>query len=160
MKKLNLIALTSAACLTLFAFAATQTGCKKKDDTPVIKGTPGDPRFNLVFDNEQNVDLDLHVLTPNGREIYYSNKNADGGSLDVDCLCSNCPNGPNENIYWVPGTAPHGTYKFWVEYYDDCGVAGAASNFTLRRVVNSEVKETYTGTLSSQGKSAIYTYTY
>ncbi len=124
-----------------------------------IVGASGNPRFNLQFNNEQNVDLDLHVLTPNGIELYFSNKSGDGGQLDVDCLCGTCPNGPNENIYWEPGTAPHGQYKYWVQYYNNCGVAGASSAYTLRRLVNNTVVSTNSGTLSS-GKSPVYLFNY
>lgn len=160
MKFSKLILLTSTFCLAIF-LVVLQTSCKKKEnnDNP-IKGTPGNPRFNLQFNNETGVDLDLHVLTPNGTEIYYSNPTGQGGTLDVDCLCGDCPNGPNENIYWVEGTAPRGTYKFWVEYYEGCSGSGGTSTFTLRRIENSTVKEEYTGTMSTEGKSTVYSFTY
>jgi uncharacterized protein YfaP (DUF2135 family) len=141
-------------------FFVTIAACKKSDNNAnEIKGNPGNPRFNLQFTNEENVDLDLHVLTPSGKEIYYSNKKKDGGELDIDCLCSNCPNGPNENIFWTEGTAPKGTYKFWVEYYGSCRTSGSASTYTIRRLRNSEVQETFTGTLTN-GKSPVYSFTY
>ena len=162
MKKRNLMLLTGVLCICTFLFTL-QTACKKEDDkTPenTIKGTPGNPRFNLQFTNENNVDLDLHVLTPDGTEIYYDNPSGQGGTLDLDCLCGDCANGPNENIYWVEGTAPKGTYKFWVEYYEACNGDNASSNFTLRRIENSSVKEEYTGTMSSEGKSTVYTFNY
>jgi len=135
--------------------------CSKSggSDTNAIAGTAGNPRFNLQFTNPQNVDLDLHVLTPNGTEIYYSNPIGQGGQLDVDCQCAGCASGPNENIYWVNGTAPHGTYQFWAQYYQSCSGAPASSNFTLRILNMNTVIHTYTGTLSS-GKSQIYTFTY
>ncbi len=157
MKKIT-IALAASTLVVMLSF---NISCKKKkDEQPEIKGKPGNPRFNLQFTNEQNVDLDLHVLTPNGYEIYYGNKQADKGQLDVDCLCGDCPNGPNENIYWEVGTAPSGEYKFWVEYYDDCG-SGGISDFTLRLMKNSEILQTYTGTLSANGsKSQIYTFNF
>lgn len=148
---------------SLFLFAILILfSCKKDAVEEKLEGTPGNPRFNLKFTNPENVDLDLHVLTPDGSEIYFDNPNADGGNLDVDCLCGECPNGPNENIYWVEGSAPSGTYKYWVEYYGDCGGTGnAASEFTLRLVKGSTVLETYSGTLSAEGQSStVYTFVY
>lgn len=139
--------------------------CKKKKVEPVpevpIVGTPGNPRFNLQFNNHENVDLDLYVETPNGSIIYFARPYGQNGELDVDCLCGACPNGPSENIFWVPGSAPSGTYKFWVEYYGDCNGKGEASEFTLRVLNNSKILETYKGTLSkSNRKSVVYTKTY
>lgn len=122
-------------------------GCKKKEESPPIAGTPGNPRFNLQFTNQSQVDLDLYVRTPNSFTISYVNPAEDGGQLDVDCRCSACPNGPNENIFWQDGTAPRGTYTFWVQYYETCsGGANASSKFTLRRMKNSSIEEEYTGT--------------
>lgn len=142
-------------------------GCKKEpiqpaDDQPgAIQGNPGNPRFNLQFTNGEKVDMDLHVLTPDGSEISYSYPQAQGGQLDVDCLCGECPNGPNENIYWDEGTAPHGTYKFWVEYYGDCDGMGSSSDYTLRVMKNRQILNTYNGTLTpSEDKSNIYSLTY
>ena len=138
---------------------ATFFSCEKNKVEEPLAGKPGNPRLNLVFTNEENVDLDLHVLTPNGKEIYYSNLSADGGELDVDCKCSTCPSGPNENVFWVEGTAPPGIYKYWVEYYNHCSISGSVSNYTLRRLTNSKVEETFTGTLSvDKQKSPIYTF--
>lgn len=139
--------------------------CKKKEQEKEkeeslgeIKGTPGNPRFNLQFTNSAKVDLDIHVLTPNGTEIYYYRPTGQKGQLDLDCLCGDCKNGPNENVFWTPGTAPSGTYKVWVEYYDSCDGGQNSSNYTLRIMNNSNVLNTYTGTLN-QGtkKSPVYT---
>jgi uncharacterized protein YfaP (DUF2135 family) len=137
--------------------------CKKTEVEPTLVGQPGDPRFNLVFNNQQNVDLDLHVIDPKGEEIYYYHKKgANGVTLDVDCLCGDCPNGPNENIFWPQGgSAPKGTYKFWVEYYETCRGASGTQNseYTIRVAINEKVKATYTGTMTSGiRKSLVYTW--
>lgn len=120
------------------------------DDQSDLVGAPGNPRFNLVFDNEDNVDLDLYVTDPNGDTIYFANsRSASGGELDVDCQCGICPNGPNENIFWQSGSAPSGTYTYWVDYFGSCSGSSASSSFTLRVLRNGEIVETRTGSLSS-----------
>ncbi|MEQ9302787.1 MAG: hypothetical protein RJQ14_02645, partial [Marinoscillum sp.] len=85
--------------------------------------------------------------------IYYGQTfSASGGQLDVDCLCSECPQGPNENIYWpTDGTAPSGDYEYWVEFYGSCsdGIEDSpSSEYTLRVVVNKKIIKTHTGTIS------------
>ena len=167
MQRSSIFSLGTKVLVTAAAAMALVIGCKKDEPAavapqPQLAGAPGNPRFNLQFTNPDKVDLDLYVKTPAGTTIYYGRKSANGGTLDVDCLCTNCPNGPNENIYWVPGTAPTGQYEFWVEYYSSCGgSSGATSDFTLRVVNNNTIVQTYTGTLSSSIRSSTrYTRTY
>lgn len=151
MKKLFLFTLT---------FCTFLVSCNEDDSTDSaldLAGQEGNPRFNLQFTNADNVDLDLYVKTPNGTVIYYGNPTGQGGNLDVDCLCGGCPLGPNENIYWISGTAPSGQYEYWIEYFDSCGSSAASSNFTLRVMRNNEVLVTKTGTLSS-GQSQVWTH--
>ncbi|GAB3050404.1 hypothetical protein [Spirosoma pulveris] len=140
-------------------------GCKKKpnsDPNPDrLVGQPGNPRFNLQFTNQAGADLDLHVIEPSGAELYWNNSySRTNGQLDVDCNCSDCGQGPNENIFWPDGQGPKGTYKVWVEHFEKCGSASSsASSYTLRIVVNEVVKQTYTGTLSgSNQKSQVWTW--
>ena len=141
------------------------TNCSKSDEDEIIDATvavlvgqDGNPRFNLVFTNPENVDLDLYVKTPSGAIIYYGNLAADQGKLDVDCKCSSCPDGPNENIFWDNGTAPTGTYEYWVEYYGYCTTASSESSYTIRVIRNGEVLETKTGTLTDGVNSAKWTF--
>ena len=142
------------------------TNCSKSDDdeevtgttVPVLVGQDGNPRFNLMFTNPDNVDLDLYVKTPSGAIIYYGNLSADEGKLDVDCKCSSCPDGPNENIFWDNGTAPTGTYEYWIEYYGYCSNANSESDYTLRVIRNGEVLVTKTGTLTDGVNSAKWTF--
>jgi uncharacterized protein YfaP (DUF2135 family) len=86
----------------------------------------GNPRFSLYW--EGDADLDLHVLTPNGYEIYYSRPTSgDGGRLDVDRIPQAWGQWM-ENVFWPPdGSAPRGTYRYWVFNF-----RGEASSFTLR----------------------------
>ena len=64
-------------------------------------------------------DMDLHVVDPNGEEIYYSHRTArSGGLLDIDMNASPPLVSPAvENVYWPERGAPSGTYKIFVNYY-------------------------------------------
>lgn len=158
MKKLSFIIRTVA-----FAMMATAAfhSCKKPEPVEEqLVGRPGNPRFNLQFDNEENVDLDLYVTDPRGETISYLNPYSNsGGELDVDCLCGNCFQGPSENIFWPEDdSAPRGRYRFWVEYYGQCNNGGnTASSYTVRVTMNRQVVATYQGTLSS-GSSQVWIY--
>ncbi len=88
----------------------------------------GDPQFTLIW-NADGVDLDLHVIEPGGKEIYWEEPKGDkGGELDVDNTKGFGP----ENVYWlvdseapdgkkVKGPGPPGVYKWFVSYYGGFG---------------------------------------
>ena len=153
-----------SSIILAFTLGIVIVSCNKSDPPvapvipPVLVGNDGNPRFNLQFTNPENVDLDLYVKTPSGAIISYSNPTAESGILDVDCLCGVCAQGPNENIYWVPGTAPTGVYEYWVNYYGSCTTAGTASTFTLRVIRNGVVLDTKTGSLNADGDSTHWTF--
>jgi uncharacterized protein YfaP (DUF2135 family) len=154
MKKLTFYSIA----FLLFALTSCDKESSSNDDndnTDVLVGQDGNPRFNLVFTNPDNVDLDLYVKAPNGTIIYYGNPSAAGGTLDVDCLCGSCAQGPNENIFWETGSAPSGQYEYWVEYYGSCSGSSPSSNYTIRTIRNGVVLDTKTGSLSS-GESQHY----
>jgi hypothetical protein len=81
----------------------------------------GDPQFTLLWDSK--ADLDLHVVEPGGKEIYWlDTRGRHGGELDVDNRDGFGP----ENIYWLQpkadgskdlGLGPAGEYRYWVHYY-------------------------------------------
>jgi len=63
------------------------------------KARIGDVTVTLVWDDWD--DLDLHVITPQGKEIYYGNREADGGMLDVDMNAwERCSKEPIENVFF------------------------------------------------------------
>ncbi len=82
------------------------------------KAKSGNLRFSLLWNNRN--DLDLHVVTPAGEEIFYGHKiSRDYGELDVDMNVQGESLKPVENVYWAGDTAPDGTYEVLVRYYGD-----------------------------------------
>ncbi len=83
-------------------------------------GGTGDLRFTLTWDRPG--DIDLRVVTPNNREIYYGARNFDGGTLDRDDRTGTGP----ENVFWSSAPPP-GTYVVCVDPYRTAG----PTNFSL-----------------------------
>jgi hypothetical protein len=97
-------------------------------------------------------DLDLHIITPSGDEIYYNNPSAGGGTLDVDRQASadNIVASPIENIYFsAPVT---GTYKVFIYNYCD-RTEGGASDYLVRITVGGN-SQTFNGTIDGTGSTA------
>lgn len=57
-------------------------------------------------------DIDLHVLTPNGNEINFTNDMADSGTLDVDDMGDGVH---VENVFFT--APPAGAYQVWAVNY-------------------------------------------
>jgi len=84
---------------------------------------------------DQLNDVDLHLIEPNGTEIYFGNRtSANGGQLDVDSNAGCSIDGiNNENIYYedIAGvTIPHGEYEVRVNLWSNCGI-GPNTNYTV-----------------------------
>ena len=78
----------------------------------------GDIVCSLMWNSAD--DLDLHCLTPYGKEISWRNRRNAGGELDVDMNAPGSgphydPQTPVENI--VFRTAPEGGFRFFVKKY-------------------------------------------
>lgn len=85
-----------------------------------------------------HADIDLHVKQPNGKVIYYQEKqdNSTGGFLDVDNREGG--NGAAENIFW--DEPPKGQYMVALNYYGK-SQSGKAEAGTCTVVVFQEGKE-------------------
>ena len=99
-------------------------------------GAQGDLKVTLLWDND-SVDLDLHILEPNGFEICYKDgQRSDprtGGELDIDWIPGNNAGQPiGENIYWQH--PPKGQYKVWVECYQPETAPPTSCNVIVYRV--------------------------
>ena len=96
----------------------------------------GDPQFTLLWDSK--ADLDLHVVEPGGKEIYWlDTKGNHNGELDVDNRDGFGP----ENIYWLQpksdgskdlGLGPAGEYRWWVHYYRGFDGANIPTRWKVR----------------------------
>jgi hypothetical protein len=106
-------------------------------------------------------DLDLHVVTPGGAEVWYSNKidYDSGGELDHDDIpLEDAFGNPIQN--WVEnvnfptdGTSPQGTYTFFVVNYNQ---VQSADPWEVKSYLGDTVAGAYQGTLGHKGESAVY----
>ena len=101
----------------------------------------GEITVSMMWDSED--DLDLHMQTPDGSEIYYGNREAGGGNLDVDANTSgNMMANPVENIYF---TSPEGgEYSIWIIDYSDR--SDGTTNYVVRVTVGDQSQQ-FTGTI-------------
>lgn len=95
-------------------------------------------RASLIWDGY--TDLDLHCITPSGREISFSNKvdHSSGGYLDVDANGggANTKN-PVENIRFA-NNAPAGRYKFFVHNFSERENGHAGTPFKVELEINGK----------------------
>ena len=94
----------------------------------------GDIQVTVAWDTD--ADVDLHVVDPEGSEIYWANRQSpSGGQLDLDsnAACAG-DNVRNENISWPIGSAPQGAYTVRVDYWANCNAV--ETNYTV--VIHNE----------------------
>src|SRR5690554_2926024 len=93
-------------------------------------------RVSRSFDNDK--DVDLHLIEPNGDHIYYNNETStNGGFLDLDSNPACEIDGVNnENIYYPDdATIEVGTYYVYVDMYENCNPS-VATNFVVSVILN------------------------
>lgn len=109
----------------------------------------GDVQVSVSWSGKS--DVDLHVVDPNGEEVYYGNRTSvSGGTLDLDsnAACS-IDNVNNENIVWPTGKGVHGTYTVRVDYWDACGVA--QSDYVVTVQTKGGTPQIFSGSLTGLG---------
>jgi hypothetical protein len=111
-------------------------------EVELVQSGSGDVKITLSFDRVH--DLDLHVVEPNGEEIFFENNaSATGGQLDLDSGEHCQPSAANsENIFWPPGEAPTGEYRISVVNYEHC--TPGPIEFSVRIAYDSSI-ETFRG---------------
>jgi hypothetical protein len=124
----------------------------------------GDPQLTLIWDKD-GVDLDLHVVEPGGKEIYWEEPKGDqGGELDVDNTKGFGP----ENVYWlvpsdgpgsekVKGPGPPGTYRWFVVYYGGFGGVAKPTHWQVRVKHDGKVTVHHGKFRALNERSKIYT---
>jgi hypothetical protein len=119
--------------------------------TTTVLGT-GDIQVTLRWTGD--ADFDLHVIDPDGNEIYYEVASSPtGGILDVDAVptCGVDTGAHAENVFWPEGGSVAGTYEAFVYHFDlSCG---AAADYQLEIKVDGIVVVSETGTLAPGERS-------
>jgi len=112
----------------------------------------GDVRVSLIWNNRN--DLDLHVITPRGEEIYYArSRDSTGGMLDVDMNVRGESTKPVENIFWGTGGTPEGTYKVIVQNFAFHESDRTPYPFQVE-IKNGSQYSHFEGTVSGTGRSS------
>ncbi len=105
----------------------------------------GEITITLMWDSKD--DIDLHVFTPNGSEIWHGNKSAQGGTLDIDANnAQNMKEHPIENVFFPNPVS--GEYWVYVYNYED-RTPGQSTNWIVRVQVGDE-EEIFSGTVTEQ----------
>jgi hypothetical protein len=115
--------------------------------------TTGPLTFRLTWASAD--DLDLYVVEPSGFTIYWNAVSSPSGgrlaSGDVGCT------GGTELTEWT-GTAPRGTYTYYVAYPSGSCSSGRPASFTVTVSRGNSVVATQSGTLNLSGESGHFTY--
>ena len=90
----------------------------------------GESGLHFIIAWRVNVDLDLHVMGPDGIEVDF--KQRAGGSLvlDKDCHGDDCGGNNVENVY-APGAIAKGHYKAWINVGNTKGYNQPTVPFTF-----------------------------
>lgn len=114
---------------------------------PTILSVSHSGTLHVQLSWDKEVDLDLHVVDPNGEEIYYGHRTSSGqiGLLDLDSnpSCS-IDHIKNENIYYQ--NAISGKYSVRLDLFKDCNITSVI-NFQIL-VEGCAINEILTGTVS------------
>ena len=116
----------------------------------------GKLQVSLLWD--QLNDVDLHLIEPNGEEIYFGNKTSShGGKLDVDSNAAcNIDGINNENIYYEDSadvTIPYGEYEVLVDLWSNCNIVpntgySVVVTYGGSRIATTQGSNPHTGVLT------------
>jgi hypothetical protein len=109
----------------------------------------GDVQVSVAWNTA--ADLDLHVVDPNGDELYWDDrKAASGGELDLDSNAAcDSDQSRNENAAWPVGRAPGGKYVVYLDHWDSCGAQ--QTDYVVTVWVGQDA-QTFSGTFTGIGE--------
>ena len=119
----------------------------------IIRVATGDVQVSVVWDAP--TDVDLRVTDPMGEEVYFGNLIAQsGGFLDLDSNPGCSIDGVNnENIVWLAGEAPSGTYKVSLDYWSDC--SQPQSNWVVTVQSAGQQPQIFSGTFTGPSGAGV-----
>lgn len=126
---------------------ATSIGAYQAAPVSIVEVGTGELQISVSWDAES--DVDLHVLDPDGDEVYFEQPTvASGGELDLDSNAGcDIDHVNNENITWT--VAPRGRYIVRLDYYAACDVAATKYTVTLQR--KGHAPEIFMGEFTGEG---------
>lgn len=134
------------------AIVAPETTAPPQTTTTVELGT-GDVQATLRWTGD--ADLDIHVIDPEGVEIFWENiRSPSGGTIDVDMVptCGQVGSNNVENIFWPEGESIPGVYQAYVVHYiTSCDAPGT---YQLELKIDGQVVASDSGTLGV-GESSV-----
>ncbi len=122
--------------------------------TRVAAGT-GNLQVSLAWQVDN--DVDLHLVQPDGEEIYYGNtQSSTGGLLDIDSNAACDIDGVrNENITFGDGAVVlAGDYIVRVDFYEECQPDGDATPYTVIAYLEGQLVAATSGSNHAEGSFA------
>lgn len=129
-------------------------GAYSSQNVRIISVGTGDVQVSVSWSDSS--DVDLHVVDPNGAEIYYGQKTSpSGGTLDLDsnAACSRNSDNTfksNENVVWPVGAGAAGTYTVRLDYWSSCGVS-APTQYVVTVATAGGTPQVFTGQFTGAG---------
>ena len=107
-----------------------------KGHVAYVESQSGDLNINLTFTTAK--DVDLHLLMPDGTEIYYGNRGEQDSAgnqiygLDHDSNAGcHIDNLNNENIFIPASMVKAGTYRVFVNLYSNCDTSVGPTTWSV-----------------------------
>lgn len=113
----------------------------------VVAVGSGEVQVSVSWDADS--DVDIHVVDPNGDEVYYGQTTVpSGGALDLDSNPGcNIDGTRNENVTWTD--APPGEYTVRVDYYAACEVE--QTNYVVTVQLPGQQPQVFNGVFTGDG---------